>query len=356
MTRTERLAAHTDIATSLALLSDHELADLVAEGTPVGTGIGGPTKLIEVNGARVFVKLVRLTDTELLPQNVRSTANLFDVPPFCHYGIGGIGSPGIGAWRELAVHTMTTNWVVSDRFAGFPLMHHWRILPQPPQPLPDDLADVERAVDHWGGGPQVRERIEALRTATSSLALFLEYVPHTLHDWLGTQLATGDAEAACALVEQGLEATTAFLGTQGLLHFDAHFQNVLTDGRQLYLADYGLALSSRFRLSRQERDFFARHRHYDRAYTTWFRVIWLVTELYGHRGQERSAFIRSCADGARPGGGVPEAAAGIIARHARGAVVMGEFAHRWDQESRLTPYPEEAMFGLVQDTGIPASR
>lgn len=356
MTRTERLAAHTDIAMSLALLSDHELAGLVAEGAPMGTGIGGPTKLIEVDGARVFVKLVRLTDTELLPENVRSTADVFDVPPFCHYGVGSVGGPGVGAWRELAVHTMTTNWVLSERFAGFPLMHHWRILPQPPQPLPEDLADVERAVAFWGGGPQVRERIEALRTATSGLALFLEYIPHTLHDWLGDQLATGDAEAACALVEQGLEATTAFLGAQGLLHFDAHFQNILTDGRRLYLADYGLALSSRFRLSRQERGFFARHLHYDRAYTVWFRVIWLVTELYGYRGQERSAFIRSCADGARPGGGIPEAAAGIITRHARGAVVMGEFVRRWDQESRLTPYPDEAMFGGFQDMGIPASR
>ncbi|KUL28061.1 hypothetical protein [Streptomyces regalis] len=356
MTRTERLTAHSDIATSLALLSDHELAELVAEGTPEGTGIGGPTKLIEVNGARVFVKLVRLTDTELLPENVRSTANVFDMPTICHYGFGSIGGPGLGAWRELAVHTMTTNWVVSDQFPGFPLMHHWRILPQPPQPLPDELADVERAVAYWGGGPQVRARIEALRTATSSLALFLEYIPHTLHDWLSNQLARGDAEAGCALVEQGLEATTAFLGAHGLLHFDAHFQNFLTDGRQLYLADYGLALSSRFRLSRQERDFFARHRHYDRAYTAWYRVIWLVTELYGYRGQERSAFIRACADGARPGGGIPEDAAGIITRHAQGAAVLGEFVHRWDQESRLTPYPEEVLRDVVQDMGIPASR
>ncbi len=309
-----------------------------------------------MDGVRVFVKLVRLTDTELLPENVRSTANVFGVPPFCHYGIGSVGSPGVGAWRELAVHTMTTNWVLSDRFPGFPLMHHWRILPQPPRPLPDELADVERADAYWGGGPPVRERIAALSTATSSLALFLEYIPHTLHDWLGTQLATGYAEAACALLEQGLEAITAFLGAQGLLHFDAHFQNVLTDGRQLYLADYGLALSSRFRLSRQEHDFFARHRHYDRVYTAWFRVIWLVTELYGYRGQERSAFIRACADGARPGGGIPEAAAAIIARHAREAVVMGEFVHRWDQESRLTPYPDAETLGMVQNMGIPASR
>ncbi|RSN17872.1 hypothetical protein DMH25_02180 [Streptomyces sp. WAC 01325] len=41
MTRTERLAAHTDIATSLALLSDRELAALVESGTPLDTGIGG---------------------------------------------------------------------------------------------------------------------------------------------------------------------------------------------------------------------------------------------------------------------------------------------------------------------------
>ncbi|MDC0766932.1 protein kinase family protein [Streptomyces sp. HD] len=353
MTRTARLSAHTDIATSLALLSDHELAQLVAEGTPAGTGIGGPTKVIEVNGARVFVKQVRLTDTELLAENVRSTANVFDVPAFCHYGIG---SPGLGAWRELAVHTMTTNWVVAGRFAGFPLMHHWRILPQPSQPLPDELADVERAVAYWGGGPQVRERIEGLRTASSCLALFLEHIPHTLHDWLGTQLATGDAQAACTLVEQRLEATTAFLRTHQLLHFDTHFHNILTDGGQLYLADYGLALSDRFPLTRQERDFFARHRDYDRAHTTWYLVIWLVTELYGYRGQERTDFVRACADGARPGGGIPEAAAGVIARRARGAVVMDEFRHRLEHESRLAPYPHEALRDALQGVGMPASR
>lgn len=356
MTRTERLTAHTDIATCLALLSDHELAQLVAEGTPAGTGIGGPTKVIEVSGIRVFVKQVRLTDTELRPENVRSTANVFDVPAFCHYGFGSVGSPGLGAWRELAVHSMTTNWVVADRFAGFPLTHHWRVLPQQPQPLPDELADVERAVAHWGGGPQVRERLEGLRTASSSLTLFLEYVPHTLHDWLRTQLSTGDAQAACALVERGLEATTGFLRTRQLLHFDAHFQNILTDGRQLYLADYGLSLSARFALTRQERDFFTRHRDYDRAYTTWYLVSWLVTELYGYRGQERHAFVRACADGAKPGGGIPEAAAALIVRHARGAVVMGEFLQRSEQQSRLTPYPHEALRDALQGVGVPASR
>lgn len=41
MSRPARLAAHSELATSLALLSDHELAGLVESGVPVGTGIGG---------------------------------------------------------------------------------------------------------------------------------------------------------------------------------------------------------------------------------------------------------------------------------------------------------------------------
>lgn len=352
MTRTERLTAHTDIATSLALLSDHELADLVAEGTPLGTGIGGRQTLIEVDGRRVFVKRVPLTDVELRPENARSTANVLDLPAYFHYGIG---SPGFGAWRELAVHTMTTNWVLADRFTGFPLTHHWRILPQPPQPLPAELADVERAVTYWGGGPQVRERIEGLRTATACLALFLEYVPHTLHDWLDARLRTDEADTACAFVEKELTALTEFLHEARLLHFDAHFQNILTDGRRLYLADYGLALSARFRLTPQERDFFARHRHYDRVYTAFHLVNWLATALYSHGRDDRETFVRACAEGLRPQG-IPRVAVGIIERYAPLAVVMGDFARRLQNESRRTPYPYEALELAHEGVGMPASR
>ncbi|MDF3145643.1 MULTISPECIES: protein kinase family protein [unclassified Streptomyces] len=352
MTRTERLTAHTDIATSLALLSDHELAELVESGTPLGTGIGGRSTLIEVDGRRVFVKRAPLTDVELRPQNIRSTANLLGLPAYFHYGIG---SPGFGAWRELAVHTMTTNWVVSDRFSGFPLTHHWRILPQPPQPLPDELADVERAVAYWGGDPRVRERIEGLRTASASLALFLEFVPHTLHDWLDAQLRTDDADAACAFVERELTAVTDFLHEVRLLHFDAHFQNILTDGRRLYLADYGLALSARFPLTPQEREFFDRHRLYDRVYTATRLVNWLATALYGYGLQEREAFVRACADGMRPEG-IPRAAADIIKRYAPLAAVMGDFARRLQNESRLAPFPHDELRRAQEGAGMPASR
>ncbi|MFJ7071525.1 protein kinase family protein [Streptomyces sp. NPDC098781] len=352
MIRTERLAAHTDIATSLALLSDLELAALVESGEPLGAGIGGRSTLIEVDGRRVFVKRVRLTDVELRPENVRSTANLLGLPPYFHYGIG---SPGVGAWRELAVHTMTTNWVLADRFAGFPLTHHWRVLPDEPQPLPELLSDVERAVAYWGGGPPVRERVEGLRTASASLALFLEYVPYTLNEWLSARLRTEEADAACAFVERELAAATGFLRESGLLHFDAHFLNILTDGHRLYFADYGLALSDRFSLTPQERVFHERHRHYDRDYTAFHFVDWLASALYGYGKDAREAFVRECADGARPRD-IPRAAAGIIERYAPLAVVMGDFTERLLHESRLTPYPYEELRRAQEGAGTPASR
>ena len=340
-----RLSAHADLATTFALLSDNDLAELVASGTPAGTGIGGRAVLLEVDGVRVFVKRVPLTDTELHPRNHRRTANLFDTPAFCHYGIGAIGSPGFGAWRELAVHEMTTNWVRSGRFPGFPLLHHWRVLPDTPQPLPEELADEERAVAYWGGSPGLREHLTALRTASASLTLFLEYVPHTLHDWLHEQLRTDDADSACAVVEQGLDAVTRFLRERHLVHFDGHFRNILTDGRRLHLTDYGLSLSGRFELDAREREFLDRHRPYDRAYVFSYLVHWLVVDQYGLGRDEREEFIRACADGRRPEG-IPGAAAALISRHARLAVLVGDFNRRLEQESRLTPYPHEAADAL----------
>ncbi|MFE1839947.1 protein kinase family protein [Streptomyces sviceus] len=337
-----RLSSHADTATALALLSDRDLAQLVASGTPAGNGIGGRATLLEVDGVTVFVKRVPLTDTELHPDHVRSTANIFGLPAHCHYGIVAIGSPGFGAWRELAAHEMTTNWVRADAFSGFPLLHHWRLLPDAHQPLPEELADVERAVAYWGGG---RERIEALGTASTSLALFLEYQPRTLHDWFHEQLRSDDADSACAVVEHGLESVTDFLRKQQLAHFDAHFRNILTDGRQLYLTDFGLALSGRFELASPERDFYDSHRHYDRAYALSYLVHWLVVDQYGLARDEREEFVRACADGKRPEG-IPGAAAALISRHARLAAVVGDFNRRLEQESRLTPYPHGEVDAL----------
>ncbi|MEU2716370.1 hypothetical protein [Streptomyces sp. NPDC007205] len=65
------------------------------------------------------------------------------------------------------------------------------MLPDEPRPLPRELADVERTVAYRGGVAGVRQRVEALRTASSSLTLFLERLPSTLHDWFGRRAAHG---------------------------------------------------------------------------------------------------------------------------------------------------------------------
>lgn len=328
------------MSTELALRSDRALRELVDQAVPAGSGIGGKSALLEVAGHPVFVKLVPLTDPERQPDTIRSTANVFGLPGFCQYGIGG---PGFGAWRELAVHTMTTNWVLAGECEGFPLMYHWRVLPDS-TPLPDELADVDKAVAYWGGGSQVRRRIEALRQSSASIALFLEYIPQNLHQWLSEQMDAGDeaADRAWAMVEKSLEAGTSFMNGRGLLHFDAHFENILTDGQRLYFADYGLAVSSRFELSQAEAGFFDRHRTYDRCYTVTHMVNWLITNLHGSARADREARLRAYAHGERPTG-IPETAAAILTRHAPLATVMMDFFRKLQHQSRQTPYPLEEI-------------
>ncbi|MFS8202343.1 protein kinase family protein [Streptomyces sp. CWNU-52B] len=341
-----RLSAHGAVSTALALCSDHALGELVDAAVPIGAGIGGKSALLEIAGTPVFVKRVPLTDLERRPEHIRSTANLFELPVHCQYGIGTIGTPGFGAWRELAVHTMTTNWVLAAEHEGFPLMYHWRVLPDS-TPLPEELADIEQAVAYWDGGARMRERIEALQESSASIALFLEYIPQNLHQWLGTQVEAGDraTDLACALVERELAAGTSFMNSHGLLHFDAHFENVLTDGRRLYFADYGLAISSRFELSPDEADFFDRHRAYDRCYTSTYLVNWLVTALFGYQVADRDGryeLVRAYAEGGRPTGIPPEAAA-VLARHAPVAAVVSDFHRTFQRRSRQTPYPLEEI-------------
>lgn len=331
------------------MCSDAALSELLDGAVPTGFGIGGKSALLDVDGTPVFVKHVPLTDLDMEPQHVRSTANLFDLPLFCQYGVGAIGGPGFGAWRELAVHTMTTNWVLAEESENFPLMYHWRLLPDT-TPLPEELADIERAVAYWEGADQVRRRIEALEHSTASVALFLEYIPQNLHEWLGTQLAEGDeaADRACLMVEEELQAGISFMNARGLLHFDAHFENILTDGQRLYFTDYGLAVSSAFDLSKTEAEFLDRNQSYDGAYAAAYLVNWLVTALglcARDDSERRYALVRAYSQGHHPPE-LPAQAAAIISRHSPIAVVISDFVRDFRRKSRRTPYPSDAVDGV----------
>src|ERR1700730_4165030 len=94
--------------------------------------------------------------------------------------------------------------------------------------------------------------------ASGDIVLFLAHFLENLHEWLAKQFAAGlpAAELACTMVEKNLWPVISFINSRGLLHFDAHFKNIVTDGNELYLADFGLAISDRFELSDAERRFF----------------------------------------------------------------------------------------------------
>ncbi|MGP8296596.1 protein kinase family protein [Streptomyces inhibens] len=337
--RVARLARYGTVSTQLSLLSDHRLGEVVAAAAPLGSGIGGRSAELDIEGTRVFVKRVPLTDIELRPESARSTANVFGLPMFYQYGAG---SAGFGAWRELAVHTMTTNWVLGNEYAGFPLMYHWRVLPDsPPEGFTDEFGGLEGAVAHWEGSPAVRHRLEAIGRSSSSLVLFLEHVPHTLAGWLNDRrkaaVPEGGDGSPYLWVEEALARGTAFMSSRELVHFDAHFANILTDGRRLYFADFGLALSSRFALSADETEFLSDHLAYDHCYTATHLLHHHL--LDGVRGDtERGAFLRGWIAGRRPGG-IPAEIAAIIDRHARPAVVLDGFHRRLLTKSKRTRFP-----------------
>ncbi|MHB2019973.1 MAG: protein kinase family protein [Candidatus Xenobia bacterium] len=293
--------------------SDAELASRLAAARPLGSGIGGSVAVLDVDGTPVFVKRVPVTEVELA--SPMSTANLFALPLFYQYGVG---SAGFGVWREVAAHLKL----------GHPRLYNWRVVdgatPEPPE-RPD-------MVEYWGGSDAIRQRLEALANARRSVVLLLEYFPHTLHDWLATQ----DVEAACAFLDRRLLPTVQQMNARGVLHFDAHFRNMLTEGERLCCGDLGLATSLDFDLSDEERAFVSRHQLHDVCYAVTQWVNWLVVAL-GH-SHHRNEFIAS--------GNVstlPPYAAAIVERFRPVVAIMNEFYRKLHLESRQTRYPAEAL-------------
>ena len=93
----DRATLHSRLSRLFAGLADDELSGRLAEGTPLGSGIGGVRSLIQLEGVPVFVKQIPLTQTEQLDGNLRSTRDMFGLPRGCQYGIG---SPSFGVWRD----------------------------------------------------------------------------------------------------------------------------------------------------------------------------------------------------------------------------------------------------------------
>lgn len=326
-----KAALHKRVSASLGSRSDVELAALVGTGRVISVGVGGGSELVDVDSVPVFTKRIPLTDREVA--NSGSTANLFDLPMFCQYGIGG---PGFNAWRELAANVIVTDAVLAGETQSFPILYHWRVLPGR-SPVAAEHADIDAAVTGQGGSPAVRARLEALAAATSSLVLFCEYIPHPITDWLREHAA----DKAVAVERQLVEIVT-FLRDRELLHMDGHFGNIRTDMERIYLSDFGLAISPHFDLSSAERDFTAQHVTHDAGYAAMRLVNWLVTDVCGvPRGVPvaHDEYVRQCAAGRIPDDVPPEVAA-ILTRHTPVAAKMNAFYGRLFHGDLHAEYPD----------------
>ena len=244
---------------------------------------------------------------------------------------------------------MTTNWVLSGECPNFPIMYHWRVLPasnnEPQDTEQSKLENLERDVKYWENSPAIRDRLEAINHASAHIYLFLEYVPHTLYDWLGTQLDENEkmAEKAVSFVAEDLKITNAFMNERGLLHFDAHLENILTDGNLIYFSDFGLALSSNFELSKSEMDFFNRHLNYDQCSTMTNLLHCIITHLFGKDNWEIS--LRQYLDGER--GELSPTISSIVKRYGQIALVMADFYPKLQKVSKSTPYPTAELDCLL---------
>ncbi len=338
-----RRRRHRIVADALERLSDGEVTKMLARSEPLGSGIGGVRARLEIAGVQVFVKQVPLTERELAPPGSRSTANLFDLPMACHYGIA---SPGFGAWREIAANEMTTRLVADGMAAAFPMLYHWRV-----QDMTLESADLEAVVDevtgYWRGTPAVEHRLEAIARAPATVVLFFEYIPTTLPEWLDEQTALGAAatDAAIAMAENGLLAGVDELKSAGVLHFDAHLNNMLTDGSRVYFTDFGIATSPSFHLSDLEKRFIAANATHDRCHTLTRLVDWIITALTDAPDWEtRDERIQRISNGDHGElAHVSATAAAVVERHAPIAAIINDFYRRLRFDDRHARYPTDAL-------------
>ena len=253
----ERLERHRAIAAALEAISDEELAAWIAASELLRRD-GYASLSLPGDGTPLFVKLLPLTELELKPQHWTSTANCFGLPPSYGYRIG---SAGFGVRRELDTHAIANGWVVAGERTQFPLLHGHRLVP-----IARQVFHAPRWPKPWGDDPAVAARHAAIERSSHCVAVFLEPFRCNLLQWLRDRPAgsPGSDDDVLRLEPQLLELAE-FINRRGLRHMDAHFQNIVTDGEDIYLTDFGLAISDTFELSASELAFFERHRCFDGA-------------------------------------------------------------------------------------------
>lgn len=285
----KRLEQHQTLQLHLAGLSQADvIACLENSETTEGWGVNHKATFKEIP---VFVKRIPLTAQEYT--RAFDTANHFHLPMYYHYGVG---SAGFGAFRELLTHLKCSQWVSQGLHSGFPLLYHYRILPTPIVWKQRSEDSLNKHLAFWNQNDAIAHYLAERAKAPYEIMLFLEYFPYTLHE-IGQKKLLHIPELM-AQADHALQ----FLQQQGILHLDAHLANILSDGHQAFISDFGLALDRQFKLQAEEADFFEQHTHYDRAeLLSCLNILWQQRvqsltstqqhQLYHHLGVTEDALL-----------------------------------------------------------------
>ncbi len=172
MDQAARRPKYARIGTALALLDDEALLRLMPR-----SGRRGNTCTVEVAGESVFVKLIPLTDLER--DRPYSTRNHYRLPTYYQYGVG---SAGFGAWRELVTHVTTTNWVLEEAIATFPLTYHFRVVRRPHLTEPFIEKGLDEYVRYWNSSKNIGRYMGERASGSHAALIFLEHLPHSMWD------------------------------------------------------------------------------------------------------------------------------------------------------------------------------
>ncbi len=217
-----------------------------------GSRVWGGNQVLELAGTRFFVKKLPITDREY--DNAFSTRNLYQLPTYYNYGVGSVG---FSPFREISAHIKTTNWVLDGAIENFPLMYHYRIVPSSYKDPGMNRKNLDGYVKYWNGSKRVGRYIQERSKARHEIYVFLEFVPRSLSRWLGNHLSETPS-----VIDQ-MKRIHAFLRDRGIVHFDSHHSNIVTDGHRVYLTDFGLVSDKTLDLNDAERALLKDNRFYD---------------------------------------------------------------------------------------------
>lgn len=274
-----RRATYYQLHRHLAGLDSKQLCALLDAPEQVGWSI---QQTIKLEKKRVFVKRLPITAREM--GSMYSTRNLYRLPLYYHYGVG---SAGFGVFRELLAHIKTTSWVLQEEIESFPLMYHHRIIPRLRERATPRAEKIDGYVSYWNRSKRIRDYVMDRYRAEHELVIFLEYIPHTLTAWLASHVSR------LRWVLGEMQQTIAFLRRKKIIHFDAHPDNILTDGKQVYLTDFGSLLDADFDIDRREREFFERHRYYDDGEVLLMLNSYVCLEYLSAAPSRQQRFLRA---------------------------------------------------------------